>query len=90
MFKAGAHETSRYGRKARWVYLNQTKGNDNMYSERDKRGNLYVDCTECDRGFNGTDDDKCSCGQKIKKPNCGGCFNGIILEELRQEAGLED
>lgn len=48
----------------------------------DKRGKLYVDCTECERGKNGSDKEKCSAGIRIKKPQIGGCFSGIIIPEI--------
>lgn len=52
------------------------------YSERDSRGALYVDCTECNRGANGDDPDKCSAGYKHKKGNKGGCFLGTLIDGL--------
>jgi len=48
----------------------------------DNKGRLYVDCTECNRGYYGDDSDECSCGFKIKKPNNGGCFIGDILPSI--------
>lgn len=52
------------------------------YSEYDNAGRLYVDCTECVRGANGSDKDKCSAGAKHKKGHRGGCFGGTLLKEL--------
>ena len=52
-----------------------------MYSEKDSRGHLVVDCSECERGGNGSDVDKCSCGWKIKKPHIGSCFVGTLMEK---------
>jgi len=52
------------------------------YSKKDTRGALQVDCSECERGGNGSDKDKCSCGWKIKKGNKGGCFCGTLLSNL--------
>jgi len=49
------------------------------YSEYDTKGHLYVDCSECDRGGNGTDKDKCSCGWKVKKGKNGGCYIGTLI-----------
>ena len=49
------------------------------YSKYDNRGSLCVDCSECDRGGNGTDKDKCACGWKIKKGKKGGCFLGKLI-----------
>ena len=53
------------------------------FSERDNRGALYVDCTECERGSNGSDKDKCSAGFRYKKGHRGGCYIGTLI------AGLE-
>jgi len=33
----------------------------------DNKGKLFIDCSECDRGGNGTDKNKCSCGCHTKK-----------------------
>lgn len=33
----------------------------------DSEGKLWVSCNECDRGGNGSDKDKCSCGWKVKR-----------------------
>ena len=52
------------------------------HSCKDTRGKLYVDCSECDRGGNGTATDKCSCGWKVKKAKQGGCFMGALLPGL--------
>ena len=52
------------------------------YSEVDERGALFVDCSECTRGGNGTDENKCSNGWRIKKGNKGGCSSGILLNCL--------
>lgn len=56
-----------------------------MVSKRDNRGVLCVDCSECERGGNGSDPDKCSCGWKIKKPHKGSCFSGTLMEKYRAE-----
>lgn len=53
------------------------------YSSKDSRGMLCVDCSECERGGNGSDKDKCSCGWKVKKGKNGSCFAGTLM------AGLE-
>lgn len=47
----------------------------------DNRGLLHTDCTECERGHNGSDVDKCSCGWKQKKPGLG-CFIGTIIPSV--------
>ncbi len=52
------------------------------YSKKDTRGHLYVDCSECNRGGNGQDVDKCSSGWKVKKGNNGGCFLGTLIDGL--------
>ena len=55
------------------------------YSELDSRGMLCVDCSECERGGNGSDKDKCASGHKIKKGNKGACFMGDLIEGLTLE-----
>lgn len=53
------------------------------YSTYDTKGKLYVDCSECERGGNGSDKDKCACGWKVKRGGKGlGCFIGMLLEGL--------
>ena len=53
-----------------------------IYSERDSRGMLCVDCSECKRGGNGDATDKCSCGWKVKKGGMGSCFSGELIEGI--------
>lgn len=53
------------------------------FSERDSRGNIFVDCIECVRGHHG--DKTCSAGFKHKKGNKGGCFLGDLLSNLTIE-----
>lgn len=48
------------------------------YSRIDTKGKLYVDCSECERGGNGSDKDKCSCGGQTKQGRQGGCFCGTL------------
>jgi hypothetical protein len=60
-----------------------------MHSEFDNRGKLSVDCSECTRGGNGDDPDKCSCGHKVKKPHKGSCFIGTILPKFSEEVRLK-
>jgi len=60
----------------------------------DSNGKLYIDCTECEKGKNGSDSNKCSCGIRVKKPNQGGCFNGYLCmhidkAKLKQEVKYE-
>jgi len=45
-----------------------------VHSFRDSGGKLWVACSECDRGGNGLDKDKCSCGWRVKRFNGLGCF----------------
>lgn len=52
------------------------------HSFRDTKGKLCVDCSECERGGNGSAQDKCSCGWRIKRGKQGGCFMGDLLEGL--------
>ena len=52
------------------------------HSKRDSRGMLFVDCSECRRGGNGSDQDKCSCGWRVKRSNKSGCFLGHLIEGL--------
>jgi len=53
------------------------------YSERDSRGHVFVDCSECTRGGNGGDKDKCSAGGNTKRGKRGGCFIGTLLPDLK-------
>lgn len=53
-----------------------------QYSQSDSRGSALVDCSECDRGGNGSDKDKCSCGWNIKKGKRGSCFSGTLIQGL--------
>ena len=57
------------------------------YSFEDTRGALYVDCSECERGGNGSDKDKCACGWKVKRGKQGGCFMGTLLDGLEAKEG---
>jgi hypothetical protein len=52
------------------------------HSKKDSKGLLYVACSECERGGNGSDKDKCSCGWKIKRGGNMGCFVGILMKNL--------
>lgn len=62
-------------------FIEQQKDNK-VASFYDNKGKLYVDCTECERGKNGNDEDKCSAGWRIKKPKSGGCFIGTIMLDI--------
>jgi len=57
-----------------------------MHSAVDIKGNLSVDCSECERGGNGTAKDKCSCGWKTKRPKHGACYIGDLMEKYLDEA----
>lgn len=52
------------------------------YSEKDSKGRVFVDCSECTRGGNGTDPEKCASGWRNKKGGKGGCFIGTLLPNL--------
>ena len=48
------------------------------FSKKDSRGMEYVDCSECERGGNGAEADKCSAGGQTTKGRKGGCFAGTL------------
>jgi hypothetical protein len=50
-----------------------------MNSFKDSKDLLWVACSECERGGNGSDKDKCSCGFKCKRFNGTGCFSGTLM-----------
>ena len=52
------------------------------FSDKDTGGKLFVDCSECTRGGNGADQDKCACGWRVKAGGNGGCFMGTLLPGL--------
>lgn len=61
------------------------------FSVYDTKGKLFVDCSECERGGNGSDPDKCSCGWQVKKGNNGGCFLGQLASGIEpSETGRPD
>lgn len=41
----------------------------------------WVYCHECERGGNGSDKDKCTCGWEIKKKTSLGCYIGVKIEK---------
>jgi hypothetical protein len=45
----------------------------------DSKGKQWTACSECNRGGNGRDTDKCSSGWKTKKFNGMGCFCGSAI-----------
>ena len=53
------------------------------YSYKDTRGALWVACSECERGANGSDENKCTCGWQVTHGSKLGCFIGTLL------AGIE-
>ena len=56
-------------------------GESMSHSFYDRNMKLYVDCTECERGINGVDKDKCSAGWKHKRPGLG-CFCGTLIKGI--------
>lgn len=56
-----------------------------MHSFKDTRGALWVACSECERGGNGSDQDKCSCGWRVKKFNKKGCFSGTLMSKYEPQ-----
>lgn len=54
-----------------------------VYSSKDCNGRLWVDCTECQRGWNG--DRTCSAGWHHDQPMRGGCFCGIVLPDAEPD-----
>jgi len=57
-----------------------------MHSFKDTRGHLWIACSECERGGNGSDKDKCSSGWKCKKFKSTGCFSGDLMDKYKREA----
>ena len=49
------------------------------HSFSDSDGRRWTACCECDRGGNGNDKDKCSCGFKSKTWDMLGCFVGTAI-----------
>jgi hypothetical protein len=47
-------------------------------------GKRWTACSECDRGGNGGDKDKCSSGWQVKRFNGMGCFAGDEIKEGKQ------
>jgi hypothetical protein len=56
--------------------------NKNKHSYTDSNGKRWTACSECNRGGNGKDKDKCSSGWKTKKFNGTGWWAG---EEIKEE-----
>jgi hypothetical protein len=60
-----------------------------MHSFTDKKGKRWTACCECNRGGNGNDKDKCSCGWKITEWDQKGCFIGTeIVGEIKKPKKL--
>ena len=56
-----------------------------MHSFKDKRGGIWVACSECERGGNGSAPDKCSAGGTCKRFNKLGCFSGTLMEKYKSQ-----
>lgn len=56
-----------------------------MNSFKDSKGILWVACSECERGGNGSDKDKCSSGGTCKKFKGTGCFSGTLMEKYKEK-----
>jgi hypothetical protein len=52
-----------------------------MYSEIDSKGELWVACSECEKGGNGSDVEMCRRGWKVKEFNGSGCFAGTLIQK---------
>ena len=53
-------------------------------SFKDNKPLLWVACSECERGGNGSDIDKCACGWKVKRFNGLGCFIGCLMNKYEE------
>jgi hypothetical protein len=56
-----------------------------MRSFEDSMGHRWIACSECNRGGNGTEPDKCSCGGTCKRFNGMGCFSGELKDKYKEE-----
>ena len=57
------------------------------HSFNDSNGKRWTACCECNRGGNGNDKDKCSCGWKCSEWNEMGCYLGeAIIGEIKPKA----
>ena len=52
------------------------------FSVWDSRGMAVIDCSECNRGGNGADPDKCSSGHRTTTGHHGSCFSGELIDGL--------
>lgn len=56
-----------------------------VHSFTDNKGRRWTACCECNRGGNGNDKDKCSCGWQCIEFNGLGCFMGTdIVGDIKQ------
>ena len=54
-----------------------------MDSFRDTKNKLWIACSECERGGNGKNINKCCAGGNIKRFNNLGCFMGDLMEKYK-------
>lgn len=64
----------RYAARCRGVSVNNPD-----HSFTDTNGARWTACSECNRGGNGNDKDKCACGWQVTEWNGLGCFLGIAI-----------
>jgi hypothetical protein len=57
----------------------------NRHSYTDAHGRLWVACSECERGGNGGEEDKCAAGWNVRRYNKRGCFLGKEIGEETNE-----
>lgn len=50
----------------------------------DTNGKRFVFCHECERGGNGTDPEKCSCGWQVTAPSLAYCYLGEPIAAVRE------
>jgi hypothetical protein len=51
------------------------------HSKTTSDGMRWFACSECERGGNGSDKEKCSCGWQVKRFNGMGCFAGTEIKD---------
>ena len=56
-----------------------------MHSFFDRSKRLFIDCSECKKGGNGTEIKGCMIGHRIIKPREYGCFTGELLDTITSE-----
>lgn len=52
------------------------------HSKKDEQGRVLVDCSECERGGNGSAKDKCACGWQTTRGRQGACYVGTLMKGL--------